>query len=89
MDKYNAKNERIKREYFEYQKEARKKSDSTVDHIRKAIDRYEEYTSYKDFKIFNIKIAIAFKKFLSQSKAVASNKFLSKSEVVAENRTMC
>ncbi|MCP3660447.1 MAG: site-specific integrase, partial [Bacteroidetes bacterium] len=34
MIKYNAENERIKRKYFIYLKEAFKKSQSTIDNIR-------------------------------------------------------
>ena len=41
MRQYNAKNERIKKEYFRFLKEADRKSDSTIDGIRKAISRYE------------------------------------------------
>jgi integrase/recombinase XerD len=53
MIKFNPNNERIKRAYFEYQKEANKKSPSTVDNIRKAISRYELYTKYIGFESFN------------------------------------
>ena len=48
MNKPNPKNDRIKREYFEWQKEVKGKSISSIDNIRKAIDRYEEYTNYQD-----------------------------------------
>lgn len=77
MIKYNSNNERIKREYFEYQKEANRKSDSTIDNIRKAIDRYEMFMRYDDFKVFNKHKAIAFKKHLSRTKS-KQNMILSK-----------
>ena len=62
MIKCNASNERIKREYFEYVKEAIRKCDATIDQIRFAIDRFENYTGFKDFKSFNKNQAVAFKK---------------------------
>ncbi|MDP8217298.1 MAG: site-specific integrase [Candidatus Theseobacter exili] len=88
MIKYNAKNERIKREYFEYQREARQKSIATVDNIRKAIDRYEKYTDYKDFKTFNKRQAVGFKKSFSQTKGVASKDYLSKSTLLSTVRNL-
>ncbi|GAI11632.1 unnamed protein product [marine sediment metagenome] len=60
MIKYHPRNARIKRDYFEWQKEANRKSDSTIDNIRKAIDRYERYTVFDDFRIFNKHKAIGF-----------------------------
>ena len=62
MVTFNPKNERIKRDYFRYQKEARGKADGTVDAIRKAISRYELYTGFKDLATFNRDQAIGFKK---------------------------
>jgi hypothetical protein len=64
VNRYNPKNERIKHEYFRHLKEAQRKADSTIDGIRKAITRFEEYTGYKDFATFNREQAIAFKKRL-------------------------
>ena len=69
MPHYNPKNERIKKEYFRYQKEAGRKADGTIDAIRKAISRYEIYTGYKDFATFNKEQAIGFKKQLAKTAA--------------------
>lgn len=74
--KINAKNERIKKQYFEYLKEAKKYSDSTIDNIRKSILRWEEYTNYKDFGISK-QLAIGFKKNLAGTKAKRSGETLS------------
>jgi len=57
---FNAQNERIKKQYFEYLEEAKKYSISTIDNIRKSVLRYEEYTKFKDFSISK-KQAIGFK----------------------------
>jgi site-specific recombinase XerD len=43
MSKNNPNNERIKREYFDYLKEARRHSESTVDATAKALNRFEVY----------------------------------------------
>jgi integrase/recombinase XerD len=66
--KTNAKNDRVKREYLVYLKEAKQRSDDTVDEARHAIDRLEAYTGYKDFGTFNKEQAQAFKKALLASK---------------------
>ena len=78
MKKYNSINERIKREYFAFMKEAKRQSETTVDAAAKALNRFEEYTGYKDFKVFHFKQAIAFKKHLAKQKGQRSGKKLSK-----------
>ena len=50
--KHNAKNERMKREYAEYLRYAKRLSDPTIDGVLKSIRRFEEYTKFKDFKLF-------------------------------------
>lgn len=78
MTKYHPKNERIKREYFRWLAEADCKSEKTIEGIRKAILRFEEYTRFKDFATFNREQAIAFKRHLAEQKAEQSGKPLSK-----------
>ncbi len=86
MKKCNPKNERIKRAHFEWQKEANHKSQSTIDNIRKAIDKYERYTSYQDFRTFNKDKAKAFKKHLTQAKTTRTKEFLSKQSILSTLR---
>ena len=83
MAHYNARNERIKRAFFRYLKEARGKADSTIDGVRKAISRYEVYTGYKDFATFNREQAIGFKKHLAKSRGVRTGQPMAKSTLVA------
>src|SRR5271163_2957950 len=83
MSKNNPNNERIKRDYFAYLKEARRHSDSTVDAVAKALNRFEVYTRYRDFKAFRTEQAIAFKKDLAQQKGVQSGETLSKATLYA------
>ena len=65
MTTHNASNERIKRQYFAYLKEAKRHSEPTVDAVAKAIARFEEDTKYRDFKSFHFEQAVAFKRHLS------------------------
>ena len=79
MPKLNAKNERIKRDYCRYQKEARGKSEATIDALRKAIARFEEYTGGRDFKSFHREQVIGFKKRLAETEGVRTGSLLSAS----------
>lgn len=83
MMKYNPKNERIKRNYFRYQKEAARRADTTIDGTRKALGRFEEYIGNKDFAAFNKEQAIAFKKHLSNQKNQRTGEPISKSTALS------
>jgi site-specific recombinase XerD len=78
MKNHNPNNERIKRKYLVFIKEAKRQNEATVDAIAKALSRFEEYTKYRDFKAFHYEQAIAFKKFLSNQKNRSTGKNLSK-----------
>lgn len=66
---YNAKNERVKRDYLRHIQEAKGRAQRTVDAARKAVHRFEEYTRFKDLGTFNKEQAIGFKKHLLAQKA--------------------
>ena len=68
MTKFNAANERIKRQYLEWEKEAKGKADSTINNIRDAIYRFEECTNFKNFKQIATQDIISFKKHLKLTK---------------------
>lgn len=78
MPNHNANNERIKRRYFAFLKEAKRHSEDTVDGVAKALARYEIQTGYRDFKAFNVEQAIAFKKHLAAQDSGKSGGKLSK-----------
>jgi len=65
MDQFNAENERIKRDYTEFLREADQKSEATVRGVEKAILRFEEYTGFSDFGRFNREQAKGFRMALS------------------------
>jgi len=83
MRKHSAENERIKRKYFAFLKEAKRHSEPTVDAAAKALNRFEVYTKYRDFKTFHFEQAIAFKKHLAEQKGQQSGEKLSKATIHA------
>ena len=83
MTKYNAKNERIKREYFAFLKDAKGHSEQTVDAAAKALSRFEVYNKHRDFKAFHFEQARAFKKHLAEQNGQQSGEKLSKATLHA------
>lgn len=79
MTKYNPDNERIKRKYLTFLKEAKQHGEPTLDAATKALHRFETYSGFRDFKKFHFEQAIAFKKYLAKQKGKRSGKPLSKS----------
>jgi len=83
MKKHNPANERIKRKYFAFLKEAKRHSEPTIDAAAKALSRFEVYTRYRDFKAFHFEQAVAFKKNLAEQKGQKSGEKLSKATLHA------
>lgn len=81
MPKHNAANTRIKREYFQYLKEAKRRDDVSIDAVAKALSRFEESNGYKDFGRFNRNQAVAFKRKLDEQFSVTTGKPLSRATV--------
>lgn len=72
MARINASNERLKREYIHYLKEAKGKSEASLDLVRKALWRFETSTSLRDFKTFRREQAVAFKQRLAETEGARS-----------------
>ena len=83
MKKHHPANERIKRKYFTFLKEAKRHSEPTVDAAAKALSRFEVYARYRDFKAFHFEQAIAFKNYLAEQKGQQSGEKLSKATLHA------
>jgi integrase len=83
MSKHNPENERIKRQYFAYLKEAKRHSEATVDAVAKALSRFEEYSRNRDFKAFHFEQAIAFKRNLAEQTGQRTGEKLSKATLHA------
>lgn len=83
MKKHSAENERIKRQYFAFLKEAKGHNESTVNAAAKALKRFEVHTKFRDFKAFHFQQAIAFKNHLAEQKGQQSGEKLSKATLHA------
>lgn len=83
MSTHNANNERIKRRYFAYLKEAKRLSEPTVDAVAKALDRFEVDTKHREFKAFHFEQAVAFKKHIAEQTGQRSGEKLSKATLNA------
>ena len=78
MTKHNPSNERIKRHYFTFLKEAKRHSEATVDAAADALARFETATKHRDFKAFHFEQAVAFKNRLAEQRSQQSGKPLSR-----------
>src|SRR6266568_2340742 len=83
MKTHNSQNERIKRAYFTYLAEAKGFSEPTLDVVAKALNRFETYTRFRDFKAFHIEQAKGFKANLSQQMSLRTKDRLSKATLYA------
>src|SRR5262245_6194569 len=78
MKTHNAENERIKRQYFTYLKEAKRYSETSLDGVAKALHGFEAYTKFRDFKNFHIGQAVGFKRYLAERVSLRTKERLSK-----------
>jgi len=70
VKKYCSENEKVIKNYIEVKRF--KFAESTISQILKAIEKYQEFTSYKDFKQFNIKSVNHYVRHLRDSKLSVS-----------------
>jgi integrase/recombinase XerD len=75
--KYNPENERLKRSYLIYMREAQQHGEQSLDVIAKALHRFETYTKFRSFRAFHTDQAIAFKNHLGTTKSERSGAPLS------------
>jgi integrase/recombinase XerC len=68
MRKYNAENERLKRRYEQYLREAKGQDEKSIDKVRAALVKFEGSSKFKAFKSFHIEQARQFKNALSHAK---------------------
>jgi hypothetical protein len=83
MKTHNPQNERTKRAYFTYLAEAKGFSEATLDGVAKALNRFETYTRFRDFKAFHIEQAKGFKASLAEQMSVRTKDRLSKATLYA------
>lgn len=83
MTKRNANNERAKRRYLVFLKDARGRDEASIDAVASAINRFDEYNRRRDFKAFHFEQARAFKAHLASVRNARTGKLLSASTVHA------
>lgn len=83
MRKHHPENERIKRRYFQYLREAKRLSGSSVDQAAAAIAAFEASTRFRDFRRFHIELAGKFKRGLVEQIVPATGKPLAKATIQA------
>jgi integrase/recombinase XerD len=76
--KFSEENERIKRQYMQFLRVAKRCDPTTVDKAADAILRFERTTSFKPFKRFHIEQAMAFKRQLEADRNTRTGKPLAK-----------
>lgn len=81
MSCVNAANERIKRRYFHYLREAGGISEKTINIARLALAQYDRFTEAKDYQRFKAAHAVAFKRKLLQGTGRRSAQLSSRSTV--------
>ena len=64
MTRYCLENEQMKKKYYDRLKI--KKQEKTIRQISKSVEKFEEFTGYKNFKLFNFKMAEKYIKHLRE-----------------------
>jgi integrase/recombinase XerD len=83
MTAHNPNNERMKRQYLVYLKDAKGQSEATLDAVANALARFEAETSWRDFRTFHYHQATAFKSRLATKESETTGKPLSKATICA------
>jgi integrase len=78
MTTHNPKNERIKRQYLAFLREAKQQSEASLDAVAASVARFERHTRFRDFKAFHHQQAVAFKHHLACQDSQATGEKLSK-----------
>ena len=81
MTKRHPANERVKRRYLQFLKDAKGRDEASLDAAAKAISRFEEHSKCRDFSKFHIEQARAFKAHLIELSNVRTGKPLSASTI--------
>lgn len=73
MNNIDLQNQKVKREYLIWRREAKGDSESTVDKRERAINRYEDFSKHADFKSYNKVKAREFKEYLREGAKISDN----------------
>jgi integrase/recombinase XerD len=83
MKTHDAQNERIKRRYLTFLKEAKRFSESSLDGVANAIHRFDSYNGFPDFRKFHIQQAVAFKAHLARQRRARTEAPLRKAKLLS------
>ena len=83
MTKHHPKNERVKRAYFDYLRDAMGRSEASIDAVAKALSRFDEVTGCRDYATFHREQAMAFKRRLDSQTNARTDERLSRATVVS------
>lgn len=83
MRKHHPENERTKRRYAEYLKDARQQAETSVDQALAAIDDFQAVTGHRDFHKFRIAWAQSYKRDLEERTHPKTGKPLAKATITA------
>jgi integrase/recombinase XerD len=83
MPNHHPENERMKRKYMIFMREADGYDEATMDAALAAIHRFEAHTNVKDFKTFRHEQAVSFKHHLEKQTNVRTGKLLAKSTLLS------
>ena len=81
MRKHHPENERIKRRYLIFLREAKRLSEASVDQVAASLSDFEAHSGYRDFKRFHIEQARAYKRALGERVSQSTGKPLAKATV--------
>src|SRR3981081_4169557 len=84
MKTHDPQNERTKRRYLTFLKEARRRSEASIDIVASALHRFEKYTNFRDFRKFHIQQAIGFKAHLVKETNARTGTPLSKATLLTD-----
>ena len=88
MKTHHPDNERMKRRYLDYLREAMGHSDASLDAVAKALSRFETYTRYRDFKALHPEQAKGFKAKLADQVNARTGERLSKATLYSTVRCL-
>lgn len=88
MKTHHPDNERIKRRYLDYLREANGYAEASLDGVAKALSRFEAYTRHRDFRAFRPEQAKAFKAKLACQLNAKTGENLSKATLASTLRTL-
>jgi integrase len=74
-------NERVKRRYLHFLRDAKGRDEASLDSVAKAIERFDEYNRRREFKMFHIEQARGFKAHLMEQRNARTGAPLSASTI--------